>query len=173
VAVRGPAVEAGAVEDVAAPPRAAHLGGGVEVAQADAAPVVRQRGRRERVEAHRRGVLIEALCRGGVVVAVVVVAAVGVEAGEAEQAGGEAAQVAEQEEEVEEQLGHLRVPDGEPHQHLPAYLVVLVINCQEREGLALPCLFYNSKEGTKQSRTAEESKQTGAKTVFRCRKGKT
>jgi len=77
VAVRGPAVEAGAVEDVAAAPGAAHLGGGVEVAQADAAPLGERprhlagscgggTARRQRVEAHRRRVLLQALGGGGV-----------------------------------------------------------------------------------------------------------
>lgn len=36
---------------------------------------------------------------------------------EAKQPGGEAAQVVEEEEEVQQQLGRLRVPHGEPHQH--------------------------------------------------------
>jgi hypothetical protein len=148
VAVRGPPVEAGAVEDVAAAPGAAHLGGAVEVAQADAAPPpLRQRGggaaRRQRVEAHRRGVLLEALGRGAVVAEVAVGVGVVVEAGEAEQAGGEAAQVAEQDEEVQEQLGHLRVPDGEPHQR----------SCEERAGeggdgacVGGGCLYNKSRE---------------------------
>lgn len=125
--MRGPAVEAGAVEDVAAAPGAAHLGGGVEVAQADAAALGQRARRRhpssasarQRVEAHRGGVLLQAL-GGGAGVARVAGVGVGVGVGgarEAEQPGGEAAQVVEEEEEVQQQLGRLRVPHGEPHQH--------------------------------------------------------
>jgi hypothetical protein len=62
--------------------------------------------------------------------------------------------VAEQDEEVQQQLGHLRVPDGETHQHLPTLVVVI---CQERGGEGGgdghgPCLYNKKRRASKQSR---------------------
>ncbi|CAN6304515.1 unnamed protein product [Urochloa humidicola] len=79
---------------------------------------------------------------------VVVVVIVGVKAGEAEQAGGDAAELGEQEEQVQQQLGHLQAHHREkPHQYHPRPIVAFFGRYLNKLLLLLLAVLGSRKEG--------------------------